>query len=80
MTFNRRSSRQAASDDVLRFVAAYLVTTLACLLVLVVLIAPTELGRLTPGTFVRIPLEALLGGAFLLLLPEKPRRLAALLF
>jgi hypothetical protein len=80
VTFNRRSSRQAASDDILRFVAAYLVTTLACLLVLVVLIAPTELGRLTFGTFVRIPLEALLGGAFLLLLPEKPRRLAALLF
>jgi hypothetical protein len=79
VTFNRRSSRPAANDDVAHALAGYLVTALACLLVLLVLLAPT-LGRLTLGTFVSIPLEALLGGAFLLLLPEKPRRWAALLF
>src|SRR5512133_4149180 len=60
--------------------AAHLVTALACLLVLVVLTAPNELGRLTVGTFVTVPLEALLAGALLLILPEKPRSVASLLF
>ncbi len=60
--------------------AAHLVTALACLLVLVVLSAPNELGRLTAGTFVTVPLEALLGAGLLLVLPEKPRSVASLLF
>jgi hypothetical protein len=52
----------------------------ACLLVLLVLVAPNELGRLTPGAFVSVPLEALLGVALLLLLPAKARPVAAMLF
>jgi hypothetical protein len=60
--------------------AAHLLTALACLLVLVVLTAPNELGRLTFGTFVTVPLEALVAGALLLILPEKPRSVASLLF
>ena len=60
--------------------AAGLTTALACLLVLAVLLAPNELGRLTAGTFVSVPLEMLLGGTFLLLLPQKPRSVVAPLF
>jgi hypothetical protein len=60
--------------------AAHLLTASACLLVLVVLTAPNELGRLTFGTFVTVPLEALVAGALLLILPEKPRSVASLLF
>jgi hypothetical protein len=60
-----------------RPVAARVTTALACLLVLFVLVAPTEVGRLTPGALVRIPLEGLLGVALVLLLPGRVRRVAA---
>jgi hypothetical protein len=59
--------------------AAGLRITLACCLILFVLLAPNDLGRLTPSTFVRIPLEAVLGLALLLMLPEKMREVGALL-
>ena len=50
-------------------------TALAGLLVLVVLVAPNQLGR----SFVRFPVEALLGVAAVLLLPARARRLVAVL-
>ncbi|HEU4908304.1 MAG TPA: hypothetical protein VFT17_05525, partial [Propionibacteriaceae bacterium] len=53
--------------------------TLACCLILLVLLTPNDLGRLTPSTFVSIPLEAVVGLALLLILPEKLRRVGALL-
>jgi hypothetical protein len=59
--------------------AAGLGITVACCLILLVLLAPNDLGRLTPSTFVRIPLEAVLGFALLLMLPEKVRWVGALL-
>ncbi len=59
--------------------AAGLRITLACCVILLVLLAPNDLGRLTPSTFVRIPLEAVLGLALLLMLPEKVRWVGALL-
>jgi hypothetical protein len=81
VALGRQSSRQAADDGAARQpVPAHLITALAGLLVLGVLTAPTELGRLTVGTFVTVPLEALLGGGLLLVLPEKPRWAAALVF
>jgi len=52
-------------------------TALAGLLVLGALVAPNELSRLTLGAFVRIPIEALLGVALLLVLPARTRRVAA---
>ncbi|GAA4571739.1 sulfatase-like hydrolase/transferase [Planotetraspora kaengkrachanensis] len=61
----------------LRFVVARVTTVLACLLVLLALIAPDEVGRLTLGAFVRIPVEALLGVAFILVLPGWARRVVA---
>jgi hypothetical protein len=52
-------------------------TVLAALLVLLALIGPDRVTRLTPGAFVRIPVEALLAVALLLVLPAKPRRWVA---
>ncbi|MGC4816640.1 sulfatase-like hydrolase/transferase [Micromonospora sp. DT63] len=49
-------------------------TVLAVLLVYAVLVGPDRLGELTPGAFVRIPLEGLLVAALLLALPPRPRR------
>jgi hypothetical protein len=79
MSARSSSARRRAIPDA-HAPAAYVVTALACLLVLVVLTAPTELGRLTVGTFVTVPLEALLGAGLLLVLPEKPRWVASLVF
>ncbi len=53
------------------------VTVLAGLLVWFALVAPNGSGRLTPIAFVRIPIEGLLVVAVLLLLPQRPRRIVA---
>ncbi|MET8231702.1 sulfatase-like hydrolase/transferase [Micromonospora sp. NPDC005298] len=47
---------------------------LAVALVYAVLAGPDRLGELTPGAFLRIPLEGLLVAALLLALPARPRR------
>ena len=60
-----------------RTAAAWVVTVLACLLVWFALVAPNELGRLTPGAFVRIPIEALLFVGAVLVLPPRAGRIAA---
>jgi len=73
---------EAAGDDDRRGwrrVAAWVTTALAALLVLFALIAPNDLSRLTPGAFVRIPVEGLLGVALLLVLPARARRVVAAL-
>ncbi|MGN9808315.1 sulfatase-like hydrolase/transferase [Micromonospora sp. BQ11] len=62
-----------------RSVRSRLVTVLAVLLVLLALTAPYDFGRLSPGAFVRIPLEALLLVALLLALPRRGRLLVAAL-
>jgi hypothetical protein len=62
-----------------RRVAARVTTALAGLLVLFALVAPSQIGRLTPGAFVRIPVEGLLGVALVLVLPARARRIAAAL-
>src|SRR5881227_3413019 len=60
-----------------RTVAAWALTALACLLVLFALIAPNDVSRYTPGAFVRIPLEGLLGVALVLVLPGRAKKVAA---
>jgi hypothetical protein len=60
-------------------VAARVITAMAGLLVLVALVAPNELNHLTPLALVRIPIEALLGVALLLVLPARPRTVVATL-
>ncbi|HEY8718804.1 CDP-alcohol phosphatidyltransferase [Pengzhenrongella sp.] len=60
-----------------RTAAGWVTTTLAFLLVWVALVGPNERGALTPGAFVRIPLEALLFAGLVLLLPPRAGRVAA---
>ncbi|MFC4852364.1 CDP-alcohol phosphatidyltransferase family protein [Actinophytocola glycyrrhizae] len=52
-------------------------TAVACLLVLFALLAPSELGALTPAAFARIPVEGLVVAALVLVLPPRSRRVAA---
>jgi hypothetical protein len=62
-----------------RRLAGWTFTVLAALLVLFALLLPNKTGRLTPEAFVRIPVEALLGAALVLVLPARARRVVAAL-
>ena len=62
-----------------RTVAGRVLTVLAALFVLFALVVPDNLSELTPGTFLRIPVEALLGVALAAVLPARPRRVLAVL-
>lgn len=53
------------------------VTALAAALVLVALVAPSDVNRFSPGAFLRIPVEGLIAVALLLVLPARPRRVVA---
>jgi len=58
-------------------VLSWAATGLAGLLVLFALLAPPDLNRLSPAAFVRLPVEALVVCAFVLVLPVKARRVVA---
>ena len=58
---------------------AWLTSALAGLLVQFALVAPDQVSRLTPGQFVRIPLEGLLCVALVLVLPQRARRVVTAL-
>ncbi len=60
-----------------RRVAGWVTTALACLLVLFALIAPNQLSHFTARAFVRIPVEALVVVALVLVLPGRARRVVA---
>lgn len=68
-----------AEGDVQHPVAARVRTALAGLLVLFALVAPDDVSHLTPGAFVRIPVEGLVAVALLLVLPARARRVVAAL-
>ena len=53
------------------------VTALAAVLVVLALLMPNDSESLTPATFLRLPVEALLGVVLVLVLPERARRVAA---
>ena len=55
------------------------VTALAGALVFVALVSPNEITGLTPGAFLRVPVEAVLGVAALLALPTRAGRVLATL-
>ncbi len=61
-----------------RIVAGRIGLGLAALLVLLVLVAPTDSGHLSPPAFLRVPVEALVAVALLLVLPPRGRRIAAI--
>ncbi|WP_254910040.1 sulfatase [Micromonospora sp. NBS 11-29] len=63
-----------------RRIRAGTVTALAAVLVLVALTAPGDVDQLTPGAFLRIPVEGLVAVGLLLVLPARPRRIVATLF
>lgn len=79
MTPPETATPETATPGRLRTVAGRVMIGLAGLLVLVVLVAPTDVGRLTPLAFLRVPVEGLVAVALLLVLPPKPRRIAAVL-
>ncbi|GDY28833.1 sulfatase-like hydrolase/transferase [Gandjariella thermophila] len=62
-----------------RAVLARVINALALLFVLFALILPNDLNLITPGAFLRVPVEGLLGAAFLLLLRGRLRLIAAVL-
>jgi hypothetical protein len=61
----------------LRAVTAAVTTLLAFLLVWFALVSPDEISRLTPGAFIRIPIEGLVVIALVLVLPVWARRVMA---
>lgn len=66
----------------LRHVGGAVVTTLAALLVFLELVMPDQITRLPPGNFwltalVRIPIEAIVAVAVLVVVPERARRVLA---
>ncbi|RSN30250.1 sulfatase [Amycolatopsis sp. WAC 04169] len=60
-----------------REIASSAATTLSAVLVLFALLAPDDLDALTPEAFVRLPVEALLGVAVVLMLRDGARRVVA---
>ncbi len=60
-----------------RLVVAWVVTSLAGLLLLFALVAPNEPSQLTPANFVRVPLEAVVAVALIALLPPRAGRITA---
>ncbi|WP_157430525.1 sulfatase-like hydrolase/transferase [Actinomadura macra] len=62
-----------------RRIVGRVVTGLACVFVFAALVTPTEYARLTPGAFVRVPVEGIVGAVLLVVLPPRARRVAAVL-
>ena len=60
-----------------RVIAGRVLTALCVVLVLLVLVLPNQIANLTPGAFLRLPLDGILALALLLLLPPRGRRIAA---
>jgi hypothetical protein len=58
---------------------AWTITGLAAVLVLAALLLPDKPTLLVPGRFARLPVEALVLGALLLVLPPRARRIVAIL-
>lgn len=61
-----------------RTVTGRVLTVVAGLLVLLVLILPSQIADLTPTGFLKIPLDGILALALVLLLPPRGRRVAAI--
>ena len=75
----RPATRPARDRRRLREAAAAVTTVLAFLLVWFALVAPNQISRLSPGAFVRLPVEGLIVLAVVLVLPFKPSRIVAAL-
>jgi hypothetical protein len=60
-----------------RTLAACVTTVLALMLVWFALVSPNELSRLSPASFVRVPVDGLVVAAVLLVLPHRARSVTA---
>ncbi|MFJ4470985.1 CDP-alcohol phosphatidyltransferase [Streptomyces sp. NPDC089424] len=74
-----RLTRWRAAHPTAVRVLRHLATAVSVLLVLGALLLPNTLHTLTPGKFLRLPVEAIIGAAVLLVLPRRPRLVAAVL-
>jgi len=74
----RRPVSQARSQ--LRAVAGRVVTAFSVLLVWFALVSPNQLSQLTPGEFLRIPVEGLVVLTLALFLPPRARSVLAVAF
>jgi hypothetical protein len=71
-------ARAARNDKRPRHVTiGAILTSLAGVLVFLALVAPREVGQVTPSVLLRIPVEGLLGVALLIALPPRARRVLA---
>ncbi|MBG0855404.1 CDP-alcohol phosphatidyltransferase [Streptomyces spinoverrucosus] len=72
-----RLTRWRAAHPTATRVLGRTATGLSAALVLIALLMPNTLETLGPGTFLRIPVEAIISAALLLVLPRRPRLVAA---
>ena len=63
----------------LRRPLGWLLTLLAAALIVAILVAPNRYGRLGVAAFLRVPIEGIVAAALLVVLPRRPRRIAAVL-
>jgi hypothetical protein len=61
----------------LRAVAGIALTAVAALTIWFALVAPNKVNHLSAGAFVRVPLEGVIVGAVVIVLPPRPRRIFA---
>ncbi|MGH3881067.1 MAG: CDP-alcohol phosphatidyltransferase family protein [Actinophytocola sp.] len=73
------TAEEAPVRSTRRRILAGVGTGLACVLVLFALLAPERISQLTPTAFARIPIEALILAALVIVLPTVARRVAAVL-
>jgi hypothetical protein len=79
MTVEEPEGTPPARGRTVRQAAVWVLTALACLLVFFALVAPNRASAVTPGAFLRLPVEALVGAALMLGLPARARRIVAAL-
>ncbi|MEV4318994.1 sulfatase [Actinocrispum sp. NPDC049592] len=70
--------RTADHEPRWRVIAGRVLTALAFLLLLYAMVTPNQLSKLSPWAFLRIPVEALIGVALVLVLPPRPRKAVAI--
>ena len=79
VTAGRTAAAAAAGPGWVRRGAGGGLTVLAALFVVFALVVPDDYAQLHAGAFVRLPLEALVAVALLVVLPPRARRIAAVL-
>ncbi|MFD7435772.1 CDP-alcohol phosphatidyltransferase [Streptomyces sp. NPDC059861] len=74
-----RLARWRAAHPTAVRVVRHVATAVSVVLVLCALLLPNTLHTVTPAKFLRLPVEAIIGAAVLLVLPRRPRLVAAVL-